>query len=531
MGESSACLLRSFSQPSPTSQESAEGDPIRRALTSSVSFGRFVSESLAWEKWSSFSQNRYLEEAEKYSKPGSVAEKKAYFEAHYKKIAAKKAAALLEQQNAVVDNIPVVNMTNGNEDNSPIYMEPAQECEHVKTEEMPGENTLNSDFVFCDDANQQSLPKETTMESTQTEGVEQAIEHSMVSENQVELSNQLQDAVNIHDNQEGASTLGDSASSEKKETASSSAKSSKQVHEPKIRSSVKPKVPIYPKQDHATSPFNKTASQSMEKKISTPKSLHMSIDFTSNKTSSPVSQKLVDSRLFKPVTRTSKERSNQQTLIKASMDGISKHVSVVPQPEKRRTKTLLDHSISQSASKDRTSKTPIMQHTSKSKVTCRSRVQSPIVSSSFSLRSEERASKRKEFFQKLEQKLNTKDTENEQHQSKQKVLCTEGKAKDESKDVRQSVSSKAEANADIPFGKKSASIAVKKISMLSCSPKIERKQSSEMQDYNSRPPWKLSTKTDNFRDVMGKNLRPPLHSAKLVPKKNMHENTSPNIQL
>ncbi|XP_058739438.1 uncharacterized protein LOC131611428 [Vicia villosa] len=65
----------------------------------SVSFGRFTTESLEWEKWSTFSQNqnRYVEEAERFSKPGSVAQKKAFFEEHYKKLAAQKAAALLEQ--------------------------------------------------------------------------------------------------------------------------------------------------------------------------------------------------------------------------------------------------------------------------------------------------------------------------------------------------------------------------------------------------------------------------------------------------
>lgn len=91
------------------------------ALGQSVSFGRFMTESLDWEKWSSFSQNRYVEEAERYSKPGSVAQKKAFFEAHYKNLAAKKkaeaeAAALLEQQSkaqeqeilAVLDSEPVV---------------------------------------------------------------------------------------------------------------------------------------------------------------------------------------------------------------------------------------------------------------------------------------------------------------------------------------------------------------------------------------------------------------------------------------
>ncbi|GKV43672.1 hypothetical protein SLEP1_g50936 [Rubroshorea leprosula] len=51
----------------------------------SVSFGRFEKEPLFWERRSSFSHNRYLEEVEKFSKPGSVIEKKAYFEAYFKK--------------------------------------------------------------------------------------------------------------------------------------------------------------------------------------------------------------------------------------------------------------------------------------------------------------------------------------------------------------------------------------------------------------------------------------------------------------
>ncbi|RWW71021.1 hypothetical protein BHE74_00021266 [Ensete ventricosum] len=63
------------------------------ALGGSISFGRFLSESLDWGKWSSFHHNRYLEEVERYSVPGSVARKKAYFEAHYKRVAAKKEAA------------------------------------------------------------------------------------------------------------------------------------------------------------------------------------------------------------------------------------------------------------------------------------------------------------------------------------------------------------------------------------------------------------------------------------------------------
>lgn len=75
-----------------------------------------MSESLAWEKWSTFSHNhnRYVEEAERFSRPGSVAQKKAFFEAHYKKLAAQKAAAAAnsassqtqqEHEEAEVDDI------------------------------------------------------------------------------------------------------------------------------------------------------------------------------------------------------------------------------------------------------------------------------------------------------------------------------------------------------------------------------------------------------------------------------------------
>ncbi|XP_020686732.1 protein WVD2-like 7 isoform X2 [Dendrobium catenatum] len=58
---------------------------VESLSSGSISFGRFELESLSWEKRSSFSHNRYLEEVEKYSTPGSVTRKKEYFEAHFKK--------------------------------------------------------------------------------------------------------------------------------------------------------------------------------------------------------------------------------------------------------------------------------------------------------------------------------------------------------------------------------------------------------------------------------------------------------------
>ncbi|MED6162984.1 hypothetical protein PIB30_075663 [Stylosanthes scabra] len=97
--ESKTFLLRSLSAPSQTSTATQEGDSMR-VLGESISFGRYLSESLNWERWSSFTCNRYVEEAEKYSKPGSVAAKKAYFEARYKRKAAEREAALAQEANA-----------------------------------------------------------------------------------------------------------------------------------------------------------------------------------------------------------------------------------------------------------------------------------------------------------------------------------------------------------------------------------------------------------------------------------------------
>ncbi|KAE8716516.1 putative Formin-like protein 8 [Hibiscus syriacus] len=82
------------------------------ALEVSVSFGRFENDSLSWEKWSTFSPNKYLEEVEKCATPGSVAQKKAYFEEHYKKIAARKAELLTQEKH---DEGGPVRKSNGHE--------------------------------------------------------------------------------------------------------------------------------------------------------------------------------------------------------------------------------------------------------------------------------------------------------------------------------------------------------------------------------------------------------------------------------
>ncbi|XP_020881963.1 uncharacterized protein LOC9313112 isoform X2 [Arabidopsis lyrata subsp. lyrata] len=96
MGES-AVLVHSYSFAAPITRNDSHEENTIHALSQSISFGKFMTENLEWGKWSSFSHKKYVEEAEKYSRPGSVAQKKAFFEAHYKRIAEAKKAATEEQ--------------------------------------------------------------------------------------------------------------------------------------------------------------------------------------------------------------------------------------------------------------------------------------------------------------------------------------------------------------------------------------------------------------------------------------------------
>eukprot|EP00249_Psilotum_nudum_P023676 c28953_g2_i1 orf=1109-3031(-) len=66
-------------------------DVCERGLGESISFGRFSMDTFSWARRSSFNHNQYQEELGNCSMPGSVRQKKAYFEAYYKALA-KKAA-------------------------------------------------------------------------------------------------------------------------------------------------------------------------------------------------------------------------------------------------------------------------------------------------------------------------------------------------------------------------------------------------------------------------------------------------------
>lgn len=128
------------------------GESVHSAATLevSVSFGRFENDSLSWEKWSSFSPNKYLEEVGKCSTPGSVAQKKAYFEAHYKKIAARKAEQQSEQEKSMAVSVPS-SSSDEQEQKDLVKNEPATNGDlHLTIHEKPSQD-VNSELSRADE--------------------------------------------------------------------------------------------------------------------------------------------------------------------------------------------------------------------------------------------------------------------------------------------------------------------------------------------------------------------------------------------
>ncbi|KAL5229251.1 hypothetical protein ABZP36_017516 [Zizania latifolia] len=85
----------------PTERDGSQGVSVSETLDhGSISFGRFELESLSWEKWSVFTNDKRLEEFGKFN--GLVAQKKAYFEEYYKRIRELKASQQQNQQTELI---------------------------------------------------------------------------------------------------------------------------------------------------------------------------------------------------------------------------------------------------------------------------------------------------------------------------------------------------------------------------------------------------------------------------------------------
>ncbi|XP_050232317.1 protein WVD2-like 7 isoform X4 [Mercurialis annua] len=503
MGEPT-CLMHQqpFSYAAVPPSHSDQGNPVH-SFGQSVSFGRFTSESLDWEKWSSFSHNRYVEEAERFSRPGSVAQKKAFFEAHYKNLAARKAAALLEQANA--------NKVPDHEHSSEF-----QDCETKDLDKLTANSDQDLDEPepgFDDDDNGHDLDLEMgDSESCKEEGVAPLTAESRAVEEdgvKVESPSQFDVAENLEEVKEielsGSKLMEkpllkdfiskgeNSASISRKKPAVSSLKSLMTGRPSKLPCSpAKPAAPFRARKENNATPINKVpATDSMDRKKITPKSTHKSMNFTPvreiNRLTSTIIRKIDNSRVGSN-SKASKDCSTPlRTPTMVSRLRESKHPLATPRSEKRRNKS-----------------------------------QSPSTSTPFSLRTEERAARRK---QKLEEKFNTNQAEKVQLQATLKEM-----AETEIKKLRRTLCFKARPLPNFYKESKALKNDMDKDALTQLeSPNPGRTPIHSMAQTTSDPSQKPSVKNSDSKQITGKKSHNPRSLASRL-REITRENTSPNIQ-
>ncbi|KAK1566651.1 hypothetical protein Q3G72_002471 [Acer saccharum] len=487
MGESTCLMQQPFSYVSGFPNEAKEGNPIH-ALGQSVSFGRFVSDSLAWEKWSTFSHNKYVEEAERYSRPGSVAQKKAFFEAHYKKIAAQKAAAaLLEQANTTTTTTT------------------------TEPDESQTEAEVNNIIIPTKDSKQDILVDKSEVEATDMV----KIQNILVEKNMnVESPNQ-----NVKDMElKGATEMEKcvketkidkpqlKSSMSKKKLDLSSSKSSNYSRASKQPSSpAKPTVLSQPKKDTMATPMKKKSLVDLpDKKRATPKSIHKSIYLTPareiNRLASSIIRKIDGSRVGSNSKPPKDISTPLRTPTKASMSGqlqaIAKHPLITPLSENKRTETPLGSStIGNKTVRARWHFLPTEYEVT---------------------------------INKLEEKFNASQAQNAQQQATLKE-----KAETELRKLRQSLCFKARPLPD--FYKERATTPVKQTKKVPLtqpqSPKLGRTPTlSAVHRFHTNPPQKPSMKNIGYNHALEKNMHNSTYSLISRSSRITHENTSPNIQ-
>ncbi|KAH1098159.1 hypothetical protein J1N35_015080 [Gossypium stocksii] len=324
--EESACLVRSFSNPADISRQVKEGNPIR-ALTESISFGRFMSEPLAWEKWSTFSHNRYLEEVEKFSKPGSVAQKKAFFEAHYKRRAAMRAAALLEQAHVVTNDASQTGTINA-ASVDPLSNTDLANSDASLSADQPEKNVSDSEIINIAgvDAANLSVVRENIDITDAEQGLAVMEDVNMEKCDQVENLEAFENG-DIHSKiMATPKILAKDCADPKKSTSSSKKRRTNSSSKSSVPSRTS-KLPLHPSKRMASAQAKsdanvaKSAGNSNDKKKTIPNSLHMSINVASSagKTNKTSLRMLRDSSTpTQTPTRALKKSADQENLAPSS---------------------------------------------------------------------------------------------------------------------------------------------------------------------------------------------------------------------
>ncbi|KAF7850406.1 hypothetical protein BT93_L5539 [Corymbia citriodora subsp. variegata] len=409
-----------------------ESTASNAALEVSVSFGRFESDSLSWERWSSFSPNKYLEEVEKCATPGSVAQKKAYFEAHYKKIAARKAELLNQEKQRE-------NGSSGSDD---------RKCEDPGSE-------INGGVFEIDGSKDENLGAvieqvEDSVDEVGQSSLEEQIHNVDVAvEDQIELvegvreepdSTQSVQGINLETLEDDEFVLEDDEFvKEVVQEVPIGSSEAKELHQNVKNDMVKTKKPASTaksgtkpsakKETLPTLPRKKNPLNVEIKKVP-PKSLNLSIssDFTNiSRSDISMSRKslIMETMGDKDIVKRAFKTFQGSPTLSKSFCG---ERSSVPKPAPSLVTDARDsNSATEREGKDRQTKAGSV-----------GKKVPKILPSSFGLRSDGRAEKRKEVRKNLEEKSTVKEIEKTRLQSKPKE-----KKEEEMKKLRQSLNFKA----------------------------------------------------------------------------------------
>nr|GMD19858.1 protein WVD2-like 7 isoform X1 [Ipomoea batatas] len=456
----------------------------------SISFGRFKNEDLCWERRSSFSHNRYLEEVEKYSKPGSVIEKRAILEAHFKR------RALLSQSSCESRNSGAECQTSGNDlsennahnERDDENVNSAGPSAHFSVTESTG---YEGDFEHFNDCSYSAQSRDGSVydgehELTEFEREDCGFLYSgPQSKPAVEYSGTV-DIVSDHfQAEEGCSRVTGTVNPESEIQAEENFGG--EASSENVASSTAAPIPTSPKIDidgstsseprPKFSPKARSASQIKQSKS------RSSLVNAANKVTAIVSKEATKDPV-KDITRKPRRPSGisssarEKPVLQSVSAPAYSSVSRTPKHEVSSSSKSRVHKESKSAEKEMRTKEKVVHKVHQGVDRHKRAVVSATPSvkqngSAFSFKSEERAERRKEFSMKLEEKMNAKEAEMHQLQTRKQE-----KSEAEIRRLRRSLNFKATPMPSFYHEAGQQSDRNKNMANRSKSSKPQRKQSS-----------------------------------------------------